>query len=129
MLIGKSSNNYQNKFRKSTEFIVNEKRILYFTPGMFFVVLGLFALLAPRFLLLIISSLLVFLGGLFCFLAWKFVTLKKRMEAMFSEVKGKVVVQGVHVVRSTDDLRSSKNHDINLHASVDPIDLKKITYH
>ena len=49
---------------------------------------------------------------------------------MLKEVQGKVIVQGVHVVRSSDsNHQSSGNQDVNLHASVDQIDLKKITYH
>ena len=129
MLIGKPNKDLQDRFLKSANFLAQEKRYLYFTPGMMFVVLGIFAFIAPRFLLLVLSTLLVFLGMLFCFLVWKFISFKRRVETMMREVQCKIVVQGVQVTRGTTAARQSDSQDLQPLSQQAQVDLKKITYH
>ena len=84
-----------HKFGKNgvqiTSFQGSER--LLFIPALFFVLLGVLAIVAPKLLLFLIASTFLFVGLVAAVLAYKFLTMKRKLETMVKDLSGKVVVQ------------------------------------
>lgn len=79
---------------QSSHFIFSDKRYIFFTPAVFFILLGLGIILMPRLFLTLIAAFLLVIGGFIGFIVWKFLKFKQKVERAF---QGKIVIQGVEL--------------------------------
>lgn len=86
-----------HKFSDSGEFVFSQNRYMFFSPGLFLILLGVAVFLAPKFFLFIIATFFLTVGCFACFLIWKFLQFKQKFEKLSKEFKGQVVVQGIRV--------------------------------
>ncbi len=106
----------KGKGGKLSAFSFDSNMSALFVPAAFFVILGLLTVLAPRFIIAMIASFFLFLGLLCAVVAWKFMQMRKKVEATLKNFQSKVIVQNVH-------LRPGQKEDIEVDES------KKIVYH
>lgn len=85
------------KFNNSGKFIMSERRYVFFSPGLFLIVLGLAVVLMPKLFLFFIAAFFLTVGILACLLIWKFLQFKQKFESLSKEFQGQVIVQGVRV--------------------------------
>ena len=96
-------------FNKNSQFVFSSGRYIFFSPALFFVLLGFAILLAPKLFLFFIATFFFTVGCLAAVLIWKFLQFKNKFEKISKEFKGQVIVQGVRV----DGIRKSEKFSQN----------------
>ena len=70
---------------------------LYFVPGAFLVMLAFAMMAAPKLFIFLIAGFFLCSGVLLSYAAWRFVTLKKRVETIFKDLSGRIVIHGLEI--------------------------------
>lgn len=83
--------------------------VIAFVPGILFIALALTLLLAPELVLGVVAGIFFSFGILACFGAWKIIQMKRRVEKMAQQLRGKVVFQSMSM---QPDLFGSEEEEI-----------------
>ena len=75
----------------------NGNFFVFFGPGLFFLLMGVVTFLAPQLILVMLAGFFIFLGVFFSLVAWKFISLKKRVEETAKQFQGRVFIHGMRV--------------------------------
>lgn len=86
-----------NKVQTLKSHRPNGNLFVFFGPGLFFLFMGVVTLLAPHLILAMLAGFFVFLGVFFSLVAWKFISLKKRVEETAKRFQGRVFIHGLRV--------------------------------
>ncbi len=139
-----------DKFNSSGKFIFSEKRYVFFSPGLFLILLGVAVVLMPRLFLFFIAAFFLTIGLFACLLIWKFLQFKQKFDSLSKEFQGQVTVHGVAVkdvtvqgvtvegvrvdnkkprMKQTNFFEESLSGDLNLTDINTSRDTKKIIFH
>lgn len=76
---------------------------LYFVPGAFLVLLSLAMVAMPSVFIFLMAGLFLFSGMACCYAAWRFLLIKKRVEAIFKDLSGRIVIHGLEIQQDAYD--------------------------